>query len=80
MTSRTFVPCRECGKEHRNPRSSSLCPSCGVAAASAHRVERARREDQEREARVRRRDEFYAINSVHEMKEWMLKYTPEVVG
>lgn len=28
--TRTHVPCRDCGKHHTNPMSSSLCPDCGL--------------------------------------------------
>lgn len=30
---RHYVPCRECGNEHRNPASSSICNECGPAYA-----------------------------------------------
>ena len=34
MTRRYWTPCRVCGKDHTNPRSSSICPSCGVIEAA----------------------------------------------
>lgn len=33
MTRRLWTPCRECGRDHKNPRSSSLCPTCGIEAS-----------------------------------------------
>ena len=30
---RHYVPCRECGKTHTNPASSSICNECGPAYA-----------------------------------------------
>jgi ribosomal protein L37E len=30
--NRTHIPCRECGVTHINPKSSSLCVECGIAA------------------------------------------------
>lgn len=30
-TKRHHVPCRNCGNEHLNPASSSLCDNCGPA-------------------------------------------------
>ena len=32
-SNRRHVPCRECGKEHQNPASSSICNECGPAYA-----------------------------------------------
>ena len=31
--NRTHIPCRECGVTHINPKSSSLCVECGIAAS-----------------------------------------------
>lgn len=42
---RFWTPCRVCEKEHTNPMSSSICPSCG-------QVERSAREDAERREQV----------------------------
>lgn len=36
---RTYVRCRVCGVEHQNPRSSSLCPSCGEALQKQREAE-----------------------------------------
>lgn len=36
--TRTFIPCRICGSEHRNPMSSSLCEMCGPKVAEANRL------------------------------------------
>lgn len=33
--ARSYQPCRECGADHHNPRSSSICPDCGEAASQA---------------------------------------------
>ncbi|WP_395175481.1 hypothetical protein [Roseibium alexandrii] len=41
---RHWTPCRECGAEHKNPRSSSLCPSCGRAQSLARQQEAAQAE------------------------------------
>jgi ribosomal protein L37E len=30
-SSRVYIPCRECGEAHTNPRSSSICSDCGRA-------------------------------------------------
>lgn len=47
--SRDWLPCRECGLEHRNPRSSSICPDCGEKESTlrkeAERQERIAYED-----------------------------------
>lgn len=29
-TKRRYVPCRNCGNEHSNPSSSSICNECGL--------------------------------------------------
>jgi ribosomal protein L37E len=36
-STRRHVPCRECGKQHTNPASSSICNECGPAYALANR-------------------------------------------
>ena len=46
---RNHVACRECGNEHTNPASSSLCEECGPACAMRNRVARVKREQAERE-------------------------------
>lgn len=43
---RHWTPCRVCGKEHKNPQSSSICLPCGIAESQ----ENARRAREEREA------------------------------
>lgn len=40
--SRTYWPCRVCGAAHTNPKSSSICPSCGAAESKANAEETAR--------------------------------------
>lgn len=45
---RHWFPCRVCGKTHENPRSSSICPSCGQAEAERNAERRAEAEAQER--------------------------------
>lgn len=42
--TRTFIPCRRCGNEHKNPRSSSLCETCGPKVAKANRLREEERE------------------------------------
>lgn len=43
---RHWTPCRKCGAIHQNPRSSSLCQSCGEAEGRANEAaRRAERED-----------------------------------
>lgn len=37
-----WFPCRVCEAEHRNPQSSSICPTCGVA--ESQKRQRAERE------------------------------------
>lgn len=41
---RRYVPCRECGKYHTNPASSSICATCG------DNLEKAKLQAQEEEA------------------------------
>lgn len=36
---RHWQPCRVCGKEHTNPQSSSICPTCGAAEAAARNAD-----------------------------------------
>lgn len=36
---RHWQPCRVCGKEHTNPQSSSICPTCGAAEAAARNTD-----------------------------------------
>jgi ribosomal protein L37E len=36
--NRTHIPCRECGVTHINPKSSSLCVECGIAAGKLREV------------------------------------------
>ncbi len=35
---RRYVPCRECGKKHNNPASSSICDDCGPKYALHSRI------------------------------------------
>lgn len=39
--TRTWMPCRKCGADHKNPSSSSICSPCG-------QIERRDREDAKR--------------------------------
>lgn len=72
--SRNHVPCRECGTEHRNPRSSSLCCSCGEKAADANRVAEAQARDRALAEVEDRRREFENAETVHELKEWIREH------
>lgn len=48
---RTWMPCRECGDTHQNPRSSSLCVACGVVES--------KRNQELRELEAQRRMDYY---------------------
>lgn len=37
MARTIWCPCRVCGADHNNPRSSSICPSCGAAESAANK-------------------------------------------
>ena len=39
-TKRHYEPCRECGAQHTNPASSSICNDCGPAYAAKNQSEK----------------------------------------
>ena len=63
MKRRTFTPCRECGKTHNNPKSSSICDSCG-ATERRHRLK-------EEEEILTPMDKLNECESVEELKDFI---------
>jgi len=65
--SRTFVPCRRCGAEHTNPRSCSLCETCGPIE---HKENAARMEEdlQRRPYMLQRLDD---CDDIDQLKDWL---------
>ena len=47
-STRRYVPCWICGKEHTNPASSSTCCECGPAYALENRKRKQEAEEHER--------------------------------
>lgn len=69
--NRNWWPCRECGKPHRNPASSSTCAPCGaVIRENRLRDEAKQREAEEFSLRLRR-ETFERLHNIDldELKE-----------
>lgn len=47
MSNRNHIPCRVCGRSHKNPASSSICPDCGAAERLANKIKKERVEQQQ---------------------------------
>lgn len=73
--TRTYQPCRVCGREHTNPLSSSICPDCGERLAEQTARERA---EHEAARAFRRQEDWNDITSVEDLKAWMEENLPEV--
>tara|TARA_B110000503_G_scaffold123714_1_gene189550 strand:- start:323 stop:622 length:300 start_codon:yes stop_codon:yes gene_type:complete len=71
MTNRTHKPCRECGEQHTNPMSSSICPTCGAVESERKATEAYDRETTEAEDKDQ---SFEDAETVHELKEWIRQY------
>lgn len=80
--SRIYLPCRECGADHENPRSSSICNACGIieAAQTYHRKGYEGRERKRTEAIAldTKRAAFDNVATVQDMKRWIVEYMPEL--
>ena len=72
MTStRSHMPCRVCGNHHTNPRSSSICTTCGAAEAAENAAEKER---DEREEVFNKHDSLKDAETLEELKDWIREY------